>query len=229
MLDLLDRLLSAMTSLDFFRDAFRVLSGKPERGPPPPPEPAPDVSAALVAGLGPSKSESRPGFAKVDLPGSVWGYLPAKPLPPIRRIGWLVVGVGISVLMIVAVCLVIIQADADPDDPGAADVAFVLSPMLAIADAIVTGLLLVLMAARRLIPLTVARAVRALAAGVILGPLIYLTVLIVSASRLDAAHSGLTNAIFSYLVPTICAVGVTLITALVRRPGGPAGARANPS
>ena len=220
MLDLLDRFLSALTGLDFIRDALRLLSGKPDRGSVEAPEPKTDVSGALVAGPGASTSESTAGFAKVDLPDSFCGYQPPKPLQPVRRIGWLVVGGGVSVLVLFGVYLVIILADLDPDDPGAADVLFVLSPMLAIVDAIVIGLLLTLVAARRLVPLTVARAVRALAAGVILGPLVYLTLLIFGASWLDAAHSGLIDAIFSSLVPTICALGATLIAAVARRPGG---------
>jgi hypothetical protein len=229
MLDLLDRFLSALTGLDFVRDALRLLSGKPDRGSVGAPKPKTDVSAALVTGPGASTKESTTGFAKVDLPDSFWAYEPPKALQPVRRIGWLVVGAGVSVLMVFAIYLVIISADLDPDDPGAADVLFFVSPMLAIVDAIVIGLLLTLVAARRLIPLTVTRAVRALVAGVILGPLLYLTLLILAASWLDTAHSGLIDAIFGALLPTICALGATLLAAVIRRPGGSHGTDGKPS
>jgi hypothetical protein len=176
MLDLLDRFLSALAGLDFARDGLRLLWRKPDRGSVGAPKP--DVSAALVTGHGASTKESTTGFAKVDLPDSFWAHEPPKALQPVRRIGWLVVGAGVAVLMAFAIYLVIISADLDPDDPGAADVLFCVSPMLAIVDAIVIGLLLTLVAARRLVPLTLTRAVRALVAGVILGPLLYLTLLI---------------------------------------------------
>lgn len=229
MLDLVDRFLSALTGLDFIRHALRLLTGKPKRGSVQAPEPETDGSPALVAGHGASTTESMAGFAKVDLPDSFWGYQPPKPLQPVRRIGWLVVGGGVFVLVVFAVYLAIILADLDPDDPGSADILFVLSPMLAVIDAIVIGLLLTLVAARRLVPLTVARASRALAAGVILGPLVYLTLLFVGASWLDAAHSGLIDAIVGSLVPTTCALGATLIAAVIRRPRGSQGIGGKPS
>jgi len=173
---------------------------------------------ASVAGTGAATAASTRGFAKVDLPDSFWKPRHQDRAPASRRMGWLVVVIGISALMVFSVYLVIITADADPNDPGAADVAFFISPFLAAAAAIVTGILLALVASLRLIPLTIGRVGRALVAGVILGPVIYLIFLIVIASALDAAQSGLISAIVSFIAPTLCGIGVTLVTVLVQRP-----------
>jgi hypothetical protein len=111
--------------------------------------------------------------------------------------------------------LSVTSADLDPDDPGSADIAFVLSPVLAVIDAIVIGTLLVLLARARLIPITVGRARRALGAGVLLAPIAYLVVLIASASAIDDAHSGALDATVSFLVPAICATVIALAIALL--------------
>ena len=126
--------------------------------------------------------------------------------------------------MLLSVSLAMSEADGDPNDPGWADIAFVVSPMLAALAGLMTGLMLAAMAALRLVNLSVARARRALKVGIVGGPIIYLAVLIAGTSALDAAQSADALAFVSFVVPTLCGIGTTVVAALVRR--SPAGAHA---
>jgi hypothetical protein len=127
------------------------------------------------------------------------------------------VAIGVSALTVFAAYVASSQAVGDPSDPGVADIAFFISPIFAAGAAMVTGLLLVSVALLRLVDLTVGDAVLALGIGIFGGPLLYLIVLIASASALDAAKSIEVYAFVSFMVPVLCGIGVTLISALVRR------------
>jgi hypothetical protein len=183
------------------------------------PDPLPTAAAApVVPDLVPDKNDStaasNPGSATAVLPNVLRGG--PMPAQPARRTGWLVVAVGVAVLLAFAVYLAIDEADLDPDDPGAADVAFFVSPMLAMASAVVTGMLLLVVARFRMVSVDVSQAFRAMVVGFILGPITYLAFLIVIASPLDAAHSGVAVAMVSFIVPTISGIGWTLGTAVIR-------------
>ena len=135
---------------------------------------------------------------------------------PRRRIGWLAVGIAVGAVMLLAVRLAADTSDVDPGDPGWGDIAFFVSPFLAIAAAIVIGLVLVFVAALRLVGLTAGRAGRAVVIGLVGGPLIYLAVLIASAAAVDETHSSQVLAFMTLVFPVICGIGVTLAAALVQ-------------
>lgn len=153
------------------------------------------------------------------------------PSPSRRRIGR--IAVAISAFALIALCAALVSDSliggvGDPKDGGWADIAFVISPFLAIACAFVVGLVLVVVAAFRLIDLTVRQAGGAMLVGMIVAPVLYVLALIVSASALDAVQSVRVMAAFVAIWPAICGIGVTLISALVlHRRGRPA--TANPS
>jgi hypothetical protein len=117
------------------------------------------------------------------------------------------------------------EAEGDPNDPGWGDIAFFVSPMLAALIGLLTGLMLALVAALRLVNVSLARARRALVVGMIGGPIIYLAVLIAVMAALDAAQSVSALAFVSFVVPALCGVGTTLVAALV--PRSPADAHAD--
>jgi len=138
---------------------------------------------------------------------------------PRRRIGWLAVSIAVGAVILVATWL---AADAssgsgDPHDPGWADIAFFVSPFIAIAAAVVVGLVLVVVAAMRLVGVTAGRAWKALLVGFVGGPVIYLAVLIAGASALDTVESTRVLGLFTCVFPVLCGIGVTLIAALVPR------------
>jgi hypothetical protein len=141
---------------------------------------------------------------------------PLTPTPP-RRIGWLAVWITAGTVMLLAFWLAADSTGGDPHDPGWADIAFFISPILAIAAATAVGLVLVFVAGMRLIGVKVGRAGKALAFGFVGGPVIYLVVLIAGASALDKAESTVVLALFVCVFPALCGIGATLIAAVVPR------------
>ena len=96
-----------------------------------------------------------------------------------QGIGRLLIAVTLALLGVVAVHLTVTGfAGVDPDDPGMYDVATFVSPILAVAAALVTGLLLVILAWLRMIELSAGRALGALLLATVGGPIAYLILLV---------------------------------------------------
>jgi hypothetical protein len=159
---------------------------------------------------------------------------------PSRRIGWAAVGIAVGAVMLLAVRLMPVLSDVDPGDPGWGDIMVFVSPFFAIAAAFVVGLVLVVVSAKQLVGLTAGRAGRATMIGLIGGPLVYLAVLLVSASAIgtaagfagaigsaagidsaftvDGALSSPVLAFMTFVLPVICGIVVTLFAAHPRHP-----------
>ena len=76
--------------------------------------------------------------------------------------------VTVAVLCLFGAYLTVVSvAGADPNDPGLVQVALFGSPFLAAAAAFVTGLMLTILGALRLVELTLARALVALVLGLV--------------------------------------------------------------
>jgi hypothetical protein len=131
------------------------------------------------------------------------------------RIGWLAVGIAVVALMLPAVWAAVETHDVDPNDSGWAEFAFLLSPFWAIAAAVVIGVVLIVVAAMRLIGLRTTSAAIAMGIGVVAGPVIYLAVLIASASALDSAQSSVLLAVITWVFPVVCGIGATLVPAFL--------------
>jgi hypothetical protein len=149
---------------------------------------------------------------------------PEAPYPD-RRIGWLAVGIAAAAVVLFVVLQTPATFDYDPSDPGLGQILGVISPLFAFAAAFVVGLVIVVVAAFRLIGLTVRRAGRAMLVGLVGGPFAYLAVLMASAPFVDAVDEALAQRVLGFLTflcPVICGIGVTLIAAvLALRPARP--------
>jgi hypothetical protein len=158
--------------------------------------------------------ESAP--AQDTRPKSYWALPPPDPPSSNRRIGWLLVGLGVSAMATLAVYLATGMAGSDPNDGGLADIAFVVSPILAAIVAVVTGLLLAIVAKLRLVGFSVARAIRGTIIGLIGGPVIYLVVLILVTYSGSLTQSMPVLGFVMFLAPVICGSSVTLISVRAR-------------
>ena len=137
---------------------------------------------------------------------------------PSRRIGWLVVGIAALAVVLFVDLRTPDTLDVDPSDPGWGDVLVVISPFFALAAAFVVGLVVVLVAAFRLIGLTVRRAGRAMLLGLLGGPVAYFAVLMASAplvGALGGAPQQRVLGFLTFLCPVICGIVVTLIAAVL--------------
>ena len=123
--------------------------------------------------------------------------------------------IAVGAVILFAVWLASDTRDIDPSDPGWADIAFFVSPILAFAAAFVIGLVLIVVSLLRLIDLRPARAAGAMVVGLIGAPIIYIVVLILAASALDGVQSSAVLACVTFVVPAICGTTVTLIAALI--------------
>jgi len=117
--------------------------------------------------------------------------------------------------MLPAVRTAVYTSDIDPHDGGWADIAFFVSPFFAIAGAAVIGIVLIVVAATGLIGLPVRAAGGALVIGLIGAPVIYVAVLLATASAQDAARSSVVLAVMTYVFPVVCGIGATLIAAFI--------------
>ena len=149
----------------------------------------------------------------VEMAHSYWTVPPPDPAPTGRRIGWLVVGLGAVAIVSLGAYLAFSGPPIDPNDPGSADVAFFVSPFIAVLAAMAISALLWVVGSLRLADITAHRASRALVAGVLLGPLTYWALLLVMTS----AQSGRLDGFVSFVVPTACGIGVTMATAVFSR------------
>jgi hypothetical protein len=103
-----------------------------------------------------------------------------------RRVGWLIVALGVVALGVLGAYLVSSSLVIDPNDPGWAEVAWIVSPMLASGASLAIGILLMLVAAFRLIDVALSRAAKATGLGCIGAPVLYLISLLVLADFLDS-------------------------------------------
>jgi hypothetical protein len=150
---------------------------------------------------------------------TAWTAPPPEPSPSRQRIGRLIVGMTIGAVILLAAVLAMDASRTDADDPGWADIAFFVSPIIAIGSAIVLGLTLVIVAALRLVDLRVGRLSKATVLGVVVGPIVYIAGMVAIAVVLgDAVPSSTAWAFMTVLFPALCGLGVTLIAAFVRRP-----------
>ena len=126
--------------------------------------------------------------------------------------------VTVAVLCLFGAYLTVVSvAGADPNDPGLVQVALFGSPFLAAAAAFVTGLMLTILGALRLVELTLARALVALVLGLVGAPIGYLVVFVVTWTLLGNVPLGV-FAVLCFMLPVVCGIGSTLIaTTLVRR------------
>ena len=145
---------------------------------------------------------------------------PIEPAPPRRatplisaRTGWRVFKVGIAAQLLIAGSVAVLLA-VDGGDPSDFPGELMLMGLLFFAPgaAFLTAFLLAVLAGSqgRACPPT-ADPVRALVLGIIGGPLAYLALFVACASLLDDAGSVPLLAFFSFVVPTLCGIGFTLL------------------
>ena len=91
-----------------------------------------------------------------------------------RRAGWLIVALGAIALGVLGAYLVNESAGIDPTDPGWAEVAWIISPILAAGASLAIGILLMLVAAFSLIDVALSRAAKATGVGCGRFPVLYL-------------------------------------------------------
>lgn len=137
----------------------------------------------------------------------------------------------IAVLIVLAVLAsVVLLAGVDPADPGIWDVALFLSPLLAAAAALVVGSSLIVLAATRLIELSVLRAVAALILGLLGGPITYVLALLLVLPAVDELLRApfrlrdtpiVLDAVYIFLVPVACGTASTLYAGSKLRPRAP--------
>jgi len=131
------------------------------------------------------------------------------------RWGWAVVGAGVALMVAVALYLVQDTLDVDLDDPGWGDIAFFFSPLVAVAAALVTGVLLTVVAVFRGVALSWQVALTACGAGSIVAPLVYGAALLSLGDAADSAHSALVYGVFVFLAPVLIGAGTVVAIALV--------------
>lgn len=180
-----------------------------------------DESLPNVSGVGRQPTERAEQEPEADLeagdsPHSYWTLPRPDPAPTGRRIGWLVVGIGAGAIALFAAYRAS-NTIPNPNEPDAVwnDGMILIGSAFAALAAFVTGLLLLGVAARQLVDLPVAGAVRALAVGVV-GALV-IVVAIVALIASSSPSGGKLPPFLMITVPTLSAIGVTLLAALVRR------------
>jgi len=128
------------------------------------------------------------------------------------RAGWLIVVVGAIALGVSGAYLVRESLQIDPNDPGWADVAWVVSPILAAGASLAIGILLMLVAAFRLIDVALARAAKATGLGCIGAPIVYLACLFALAGVMDSADANLwwLPPLLLFAMPIVVGIAIVL-------------------
>ena len=146
---------------------------------------------------------------------------PRPPRPPSdRRIGWVAVAIAVGVLLVISV-VAVGRIVRDWGDTSGYDSEFwaypaIIGLFLACAAACVVGIVVVVVAAVRLIRLTLGDAVRAMVIGFFGGPAVYFISFAIVADRLPV-DGGLLPAFVGLMMcvlPVICGSGVTLAAAV---------------
>ena len=139
---------------------------------------------------------------------------PAESAPPSRVGRWAIVITAAAILLL-AGWLAIDSMGDDPNDPGWVDVALFVSPILAAAAAFVMGLVLIIVAAAKLVRVTVGRTGLALVVGLVGAPILYFVIAIVIAFviGIDTVPTSFEWAVVTCIVPALCGTGVTLAAA----------------
>ena len=133
--------------------------------------------------------------------------------PPGRqRAGWLVVAAGAIALGAVGVYLVAEALAVDPSDPGLAQVGMVLSPLLAAGASVAIGIVLMVVAAFRLIDVALSRAAKATGLGCVVSPIAYVFCLLTFATALGSLYSDISwlPALFIGALPIVVGVAIVL-------------------
>jgi hypothetical protein len=131
-----------------------------------------------------------------------------------RRVGWLIVAFGAISLGVLGAYLGIEFEGIDPSDPGWAEVAWIVGPILAAGGSLVIGVVLMMVAALRLIDVALSRAAKATGLGCIGAPIVYLSCLLLLANSLDSLDA---NGAWQALAPLLISalpIGVGIATVL---------------
>ena len=128
------------------------------------------------------------------------------------RAGWLVVAVGVVALGAAGVFLMAQALTVDPSDPGFAEVAWVLSPLLAGGASVAMGIVLMVVAAFRLIDVALSRAAKATGLGCVVSPIAYVFCLLTFATALGSLYSDISwlPALFIGALPIVVGVAIVL-------------------
>ncbi len=128
------------------------------------------------------------------------------------RAGWLVVAIGAVVLGAVGIYLVVEGLKLDPSDPGFAEVGMFLSPLLAAGASVVIGIVLMVVAAFRLIDVALSRAAKATGLGCVVSPIAYVVFLLALADPLGSLYSDISwlPAMLIGALPIVVGVAIVL-------------------
>lgn len=137
---------------------------------------------------------------------------PPSPERRARRVGWVVVGIGVGLLGLVGAYLSVVTASSPMSSAGDGLVFLAISPALAAGTALATGLLLAVLAALRLIGISVGRALSSMTLGFIAAPVLwFLGSFLVFADN----PSIWVGAAYVTMIPIVLGVGTVLVTAVL--------------
>ena len=147
---------------------------------------------------------------------SHWTLPEPEPPPTGRRIGWLLVLVTAAAIVGVGVLLGLPES-TDPDDGGWAEVAFVISPVLAFITGLAMAAVLWLVGRLGLADISASRARDAAIGGGCLGPIAFFVTLVLGANAYESLLSAGRGYLIIYTIPIAFGVLCALGAALVRR------------
>ena len=136
---------------------------------------------------------------------------------PPSRVGWLIVALGVTALGVLGAYLANDSMGIDPNDSGWAELAWFVSPMLAAGASLAIGILLMLVAAFRLVDVALSRAAKATGVGCLLAPVLFLISLAVLADFLDSLDPGASWPLPWFVFAMPIAIGIATVIVYVVR------------
>ena len=103
----------------------------------------------------------------------------------------------------------------DPDDPGWGEVAWLVSPFLAAGASVAIGVLLMLVAALRLVDVALSRAAKATAVGCVVAPVLFILGLLAAADFLDSLDAEASWQLPWFILALPIVVGIVTVLGYV--------------
>ena len=150
---------------------------------------------------------------------SYWSTLREPEAPPTgRRIGWLFVIIVAGLILSFGCYLGLVDTSGlDPNDGGWGEIAFVISPILAVLAGFAIALVMFVVRLFRLADISRSQAGAALIGGGCLGPIAYFVLVVLGASIFDASLRAGRGYLFVFTLPIFTGVGFALGAALRER------------